>query len=186
MVGKRFILGFTLVLALVFFSWPGTQTAQASCGAVTCFVVIGSQQQVPQAGLLTVNTIYNYTPMRLLDGTSGIIPAVDQANREMILDHHKETRTITQQATLDLNYGVTDRFGLQLTLPYMWRTHKHIDGLGEDGATGEGEPSNFSANGLGDIRVGAKYNVLPTLSSMVVLGFGVYLPTGNTHAHDSN
>ncbi|HEY5446598.1 MAG TPA: transporter, partial [Pyrinomonadaceae bacterium] len=61
-----------------------------------------------------------------------------------------------------------------------------IDGLGEDGATGEGEPSNFSANGLGDIRVGAKYNVLPTLSSMVVLGFGVYLPTGNTHAHDSN
>ncbi|HKP00859.1 MAG TPA: hypothetical protein VJU02_04435, partial [Nitrospiraceae bacterium] len=123
MVGKRFILGFTLVLALVVFSWPGTKTAQASCGAVTCFVVIGSQQQVPQAGLLTVNTIYNYTPMRVLDGTSGIIPAVDQASREMILDHHKETRTITQQATLDLNYGVTDRFGLQLTLPYVWRTH---------------------------------------------------------------
>jgi hypothetical protein len=104
----------------------------------------------------------------------------------MILDHHKETRTITQQATLDLNYGVTDRFGLQLTLPYVWRTHKHIDGLGEGGANGEGEPSNFSANGIGDIRVGAKYNVLPTLSSMVVLGFGVYLPSGNTHAHDSN
>ena len=96
MAGKRFILGFTLVLALVFFSWPGAQTTQASCGAVTCFVVIGSQQQVPLAGLLTVNTIYNYTPMRLLDGTSGVIPAVDQATREMILDHHQETRTITQ------------------------------------------------------------------------------------------
>jgi len=186
MAEKRFILGFTFVLALVFFSWPGTQTAQASCGAVTCFVVIGSQQQVPQAGLLTVNTIYNYTPMRVLDGTSGVIPAVDQTTREMILDHHQETRTITQQATLDLNYGVTDRFGLQLTLPYVWRTHKHIDGLGEGGVNGEGESSNFSANGIGDMRVGLKYNVLPTLSSMVVLGFGVYLPTGNTHAHDSN
>ena len=185
MVGKRFILGFILSLALVFFSWPGAQTAQASCGAVTCFVVIGSQQQVPQAGLLTINTIYNYTPMRLLDGTSGVIPAVDQANREMILDHHQETRTITQQATLDLNYGVTDRFGLQLTLPYVWRTHKHIDGLGEDGVDGSGDPTNFSANGIGDLRVGLKYNVLPTLSSMVVLGLGVYLPTGNTHAHDS-
>ena len=68
----------------------------------------------------------------------------------------------------------------------MWRTHKHIDGLGEEGVTGEGESSNFSANGIGDIRVGAKYNVLPTLRSMVVLGFGVYLPSGNTHAHDSN
>ena len=179
------MLGFILGLALVIFSWPGARTAQASCGAVTCFVVIGSQQQVPQAGLLTVNTIYNYTPMRLLDGTSGVIPAVDQASREMILDHHQETRTITQQATLDLNYGLTDRAGLQITLPYMWRTHKHIDGLGEDGVNGEGESTNFSANGIGDLRVGLKYNVLPTLSSMVVLGFGVFLPTGNTHAHDS-
>jgi hypothetical protein len=185
MAGKRFIVGFILSLALMTFSWPGAQTAQASCGAVSCFVVIGSQQQVPQAGLLTVNAIYNYTPMRLLGGTDGIIPAVDQANRQMILGHHQETRTITQQSTLDLNYGLSDRFGLQLTLPYMWRTHKHIDGLGEDGANGEGEPSNFSANGIGDMRVGLKYNVLPTLRSLVVLGLGIYLPTGNTHAHDS-
>ena len=109
MVRKQFILGFILSLALVVFSWPGAKHAQASCGAVTCFVVIGSQQQVPQAGLLTVNTMYNYTPMRVLDGTNGVIPAVDQSNREMILDHHQETRTITQQATLDLNYGLTDR-----------------------------------------------------------------------------
>ncbi len=29
----------------------------ASCGAVSCFVVIGSQQQVPQTGVLTVNGI---------------------------------------------------------------------------------------------------------------------------------
>ncbi len=185
MAGKRFILGFILSLALVVFSWPGVQPAPASCGAVTCFVVIGSQQQVPQAGLLTVNALYNYTPMRLLGGTNGVISAVDQANREMILDHHQETRTITQQTTLDLNYGLTDRVGLQLTLPYMWRTHRHIDGLGEGGANGEGDASNFSANGIGDIRAGLKYNLLPTLSSMVVLGFGIYLPTGNTHAHDS-
>ena len=185
MVGTRFVLGFTLSFTLVVFSWPGAQTAQASCGAVTCFVVIGSQQQVPQAGLLTVNAMYNYTPMRLLDGTDGVIPAVDQATRQMILGHHQETRTITQQATLDLNYGLSDRFGLQLTLPYMWRTHKHIDGIGEDGINGEGAPSNFSTDGIGDIRAGLKYNLLPTLRSMIVLGFGVYLPTGNTHAHDS-
>ena len=185
MAGKRFILGFILSLALVFFSWPGVQQAQASCGAVSCFVVIGSQQQVPSAGLLTVNAIYNYTPMRLLDGTNGVIPGLDQGNRQMILDHHQETRTITQQATLDLNYGLTERFGLQLTLPYVWRTHKHIDGLGEDGANGEGEATNFSANGMGDLRVGLKYNMLPTLRSMVVLGFGVYLPSGNTHAQDN-
>ena len=179
------------LMTMVIFAWfiglmAFVPPVDASCGAVTCFVVIGSQQQVPQAGLLTVNGIYNYTPMRLLDGTSGVIPAVDQANRQMILDHHQETRTITQQATLDINYGVTDRFGLQITLPYMWRTHKHIDGLGEEGAAGEGAPTQFSSDGIGDMRVGIKYNVLPTLRSMVVLGFGVYLPTGNTHAHDSS
>ncbi len=185
MVAKRFVLGPILSLALVVLSWPVAQQAQASCGAVTCFVVIGSQQQVPVAGLLTVNAMYSYTPMRLLDGTNGVIAAVDQADRALILDHHQETRTITQQSTLDLNYGLTDRFGLQLTLPYMWRTHKHIDGLGEGGANGEGDASNFSANGIGDTRVALKYNVLPTIRSMVVLGFGVYLPTGNTHAHDS-
>jgi len=151
---------------------------------VTCFVVIGSQQQVPQAGVLTVNALYNYTPMRVLDGTNGVISAVDQATRQMILDHHQETRTITQQATLDLNYGLTERFGLQLTITYMWRTHKHIDGLGEENG-GAGEPTSFSANGIGDIRAGLKYNMLPTLRSMVVLGFGVYLPTGSTHELDS-
>lgn len=159
--------------------------AAASCGAVTCFIVIGSQQQVPQAGLLTVNAIYNYTPMRLLSGTSGIIPGIDQGSRQMILAHHQEVRTITQQATLDLNYGLTERFGIQVTVPYMWRTHKHIDGLGEDGANGEGTPTQFSTKGVGDMRVGLKYNLLPTLRSMVVLGFGVYLPTGNTRANDS-
>ncbi|MBH0189959.1 MAG: hypothetical protein HP493_14265, partial [Nitrospira sp.] len=47
---------------------------QASCGSVSCFVVIGSQQQVPMAGLLTVNTIYNYTPMEAPSGQGGSIP----------------------------------------------------------------------------------------------------------------
>lgn len=158
---------------------------EASCGAVSCFVTIGSQQQIPQEGLLTVNGIYNYTPMRLLSGTNGIIPGVESTKRELILDHHQETRTITQMATLDLNYGLTERLGVEITIPYMWRTHRHIDGLGEDGPAGEGESTDFSSDGLGDMRVGLKYNVLPTLRSMVVLGFGVYLPTGLTHSVDS-
>ncbi|HEY6973052.1 MAG TPA: hypothetical protein VI359_01985 [Nitrospiraceae bacterium] len=158
---------------------------EASCGAVSCFVTIGSQQQVAQEGLLTINGIYNYTPMRLIPGTSGIIPGIDTTQRQLILDHHQETRTITQTATIDLNYGITERLGLEITIPYMWRTHHHIDGLGEDGPNGEGQSTTFSSDGLGDIRVGLKYNVLPTLRSMVVLGFGVYLPTGVTNANDS-
>jgi hypothetical protein len=146
---------------------------------VTCFVVIGSQQQVSPKGLLTVNGFYNYTPQgTLLSGTDGVIPAVDLDNRQLILGHHREIRTITQMYTLDLNYGVTDRFGLEIAIPYKKIKHRHIDGLGEaDG--GAGEETRFSDNGFGDILINAKYNLLPTLRSMVVLGFGVYVPSGD-------
>lgn len=159
--------------------------ADAACGAVQCFVVIGSQQQVPQTGVLTFNTIYNYTPMRLLSGTSGVIPAIDQTQRRLILDHHQEVRTITNTLTFDLNYGITDRWGIEVTIPYLWRTHKHIDGIGEAGPNGEGELTRFSAEHIGDMVITTKYNLLPTLRSMLVLGFGVQLPTGSTKGRDS-
>lgn len=184
-MNRRTGISFTLGTSLVVVGMLAAPAVQASCGAVQCFVVIGSQQQVPQKGLLTVNGIYNYTPMRTLDGTSGVIPAIDQEGRRLILDHHQETRTITQTYTLNLNYGITDRFGLEVNIPYLKRTHKHIDGLGEDGVNGEGEPTTFFDNGIGDVRVTAKYNVLPTLRSMVIMGFGVDIPTGDTSARES-
>ncbi len=57
----------------------------ASCGSVSCFVVIGSQQQVPMAGLLTVNTIYNYTPLEAPSGQGGSIPFTNQENQTLTL-----------------------------------------------------------------------------------------------------
>ncbi|MBU6433451.1 MAG: transporter [Nitrospirae bacterium] len=179
MAGTRFIQGFIFSLATIFFSWPGAQTAEASCGSVTCFVVIGSQQQVSPKGLLTVNAFYNYTPQgTLLSGTNGVIPAVDLDNRQLILGHHQEIRTISQMYTLDLNYGVTDQFGIEVAIPYKRIKHQHIDGLGEVNG-GAGDLTRFSDNGIGDIFINAKYNLLPTLRSMVVTSFGVYLPTGD-------
>ena len=184
MVGKRFILGFVLVIVSVCSSWFAGPVAHAACGAVTCFVVVGSQQQVPQAGLLTFNTIYNYTPMRVLDGTTGVIPAIDQHDQRMILDHHQEIRNITQTVTFDLNYVITDRLGIQVTIPYLWRTHKHIDALGEANG-GSGELVPFKDTGVGDVTFTGKYNILPTLRSMIVAGFGVQVPTGSTSARDT-
>ena len=182
-IRARFTSAFALIMTIG--TIATAPRVEASCGAVSCFVTIGSQQQVSMEGILTVNGIYNYTPMRVIPGTSGIIPGVDTPNRQLILDHHQETRTITQTVTSDLNYGITERLGLEITIPYLMRTHHHIDGLGEDGPNGEGQSTTFSSDGLGDIRVGLKYNVLPTLRSMVVVGFGVYLPTGTTNAVDS-
>jgi len=179
MTGTRFVTGFIFAFALVSVAGPGLQSVQASCGSVTCFVVIGSQQQVSPKGLLTVNAFYNYTPQgTLLSGTNGVIPAVDLDNRQLILGHHREIRTISQMYTLDLNYGVTDQFGIEVAIPYKRIKHQHVDGLGEVNG-GDGDLTRYSDNGIGDIFINAKYNVLPTLRSMIVTGFGLYLPTGD-------
>lgn len=178
---RRLIPYSYLLISLIILFIIARSSAHASCGAVSCFIVIGSQQQVPQQGRLTINGIYNYTPMERQSGTSGIIPEVDQANRELIPNHHRELSTITQTYTLDLNYGLTDRWGLELTLPYIVRKHDHTHF--HHGA--DAELIRFSDQGLGDIRLTAKYNLLPTLRSMAVAGFGVELPTGFTNARDS-
>ncbi len=168
-----------LCLLMVVGSLMVPTPSRASCGSVTCFVVIGSQQQVAPAGVLTMNGFYNYTRQgTLLSGTNGVIPAVDVDSRQLILDHHKELRTISQTFTMDFNYGVTDRWGIEVAIPYIRRKHQHLDGLGEAPA-GDGELTRFSDNGIGDIFINAKYNVLPSLSSMLITGFGIYLPTGD-------
>lgn len=146
--------------------------ARASCGAVSCFVVIGSQQQVPMAGLLTVNTIYNYTPSWTPAGQGGSIPFADQENRRLTLANLNSSQiwTHVQTATLDMNYGLTDRFGLQVTLPY-----KRVN---SEANLGQATPTPYTNDGLGDMRVTLKYNLLPTIRSMVVAGLGVDFPTG--------
>jgi hypothetical protein len=151
--------------------WPSP--SHASCGSVSCFVVIGSQQQVPMAGLLTVNLIYNYTPMEAPPGQGGSIPFANQGDKTLTLANLPVSRisTTTRTATLDLNYGLTERFGLQVAIPYR--------AVESDAKVGGLTPVPYSERGLGDIRASLKYNLLPTLRSMVVLGVGVDFPTGD-------
>lgn len=149
------------------------ETVQASCGAVSCFVVIGSQQQVPQKGLLTVNLIHNYTPSEAPAGQGGGIPFSSQGTRQLILANLNvnQIRTLVRTYTLDVNYGLTDRLGLQVTVPYRF--------VHADAQLGLGTSAPYSDRGIGDSRVTLKYNMLPTLRSMVVMGIGVDVPTGD-------
>lgn len=171
---------FSLLAALLILVEGGFSEVQAACGAVSCFVTIGSQQQVPQKGLLTANFIYSHTPMDLPSGHTGIIAEADQATRRIIPRHHRELSTITNSYTVDVNYGLTDRLGLQVTVPYLTRKHEHFHF--HHGA--DAELHKFSDKGLGDIRITTKYNLLPTLRSMLVAGFGVEVPTGDTNQLD--
>lgn len=165
---RRALCALALITALA-----GPIPAGASCGSVSCFVVIGSQQQVPMAGVLTVNLIYNYTPMEAPSGEGGRIPFANQGAKTLTLANLNVNRisTTTRTATLDLNYGLTERLGLQVAIPY-----KHVK---SDAQIGGLTPVPYSERGLGDIRATLKYNLLPTLRSMVVLGVGVDFPTGD-------
>jgi hypothetical protein len=160
------VLGIAITMA-----WPSS--VHASCGSVSCFVVIGSQQQVPMKGLLTVNLIYNYTPMEAPAGQGGSIPFANQGAKTLTLANLNVDRiaTTTRTATLDLNYGLTERLGLQVAIPY-----KHVESNAQIGGLA---PVPYSERGLGDIRAMLKYNLLPTLRSMLVLGLGADFPTGS-------
>ncbi|MDN5942791.1 MAG: hypothetical protein L0H94_12985, partial [Nitrospira sp.] len=93
------------IISLVALGWLWALIAppvEASCGSVSCFVVIGSQQQVPLAGLLTVNAIYNYTPMEAPSGQGGSIPFANQGNQTLTLANLNvnQIRTLMRTAIL--------------------------------------------------------------------------------------
>ncbi|HEX6531902.1 MAG TPA: hypothetical protein VF019_04705 [Nitrospira sp.] len=163
---------FYFIAALSAFMAIESNSAHASCGSVTCFVVIGSQQQVSPAGVLTANLTYNYTPNGLPPDGANTIPYANQQTKQLILGNTpvSSLETIIQTAALDLNYGLTEQIGIEVMLPY-----KSVNSIGQ---FGPGTVSSFKDDGLGDVLGKLKYNVLPTLRSMVVLEMGVYFPTG--------
>jgi len=161
--------------------------AFASCGSAACFMVTGSEAGVQPKGKLSVDLRYSYAAAGLADGVSGNVAAVEvegAEGRRVILNEHKEQRTISQFYVLDASYGLTDRVTLDVVLPYRKQKHTHVIGQGEL-PDGSGNFESFTDNGLGDVRVMGKYSILPTLRNLVVLGLGVDLPTGDSHARNS-
>lgn len=175
--------GLGAVVALML--WIGE--AFASCGSAACFMVTGAESGVQPNGKLSVDLRYSYAAAGLTSGVSGNVAAVEQEGaegRRVILNEHKEQRTISQFYALDASYGLTDRVTLDVMIPYRKQKHTHVIGQGE-APDGLGNFESFTDNGLGDIRVTGKYSILPTLRNLVVLGLGADLPTGDSHARNS-
>ncbi|MCP9468707.1 MAG: hypothetical protein NNA31_01770 [Nitrospira sp.] len=153
-------------------------SAEGSCGSASCFVVIGSQQAVSPAGVLTVNVNFTHTPNGIPPEGVSTIPFANQQTKQLILANSQvsQLRTLVQIGALDLNYGLTERIGLQMQIPY-----RMVDAVGQ---IGTGAVSNTFDRGFGDILGKVKYNVLPTLRSMVVLEMGVWFPIGD-YGHEA-
>jgi hypothetical protein len=167
------------------FSIVGVPQAHASCGSAVCFMLTGEEGAVQGKGKLSVGLQYAYTISKVASGTSGLVTSVDQEARQLVMNEHQENRTIAEITTLDINYGLTNNFTLEVLVPHKRLTHTHTVELGSADAnpTGLGVYEKFNNSGLGDIRLNGKYHFLPTLRSLVVLGFGVDLPTGDSHAN---
>src|SRR5436309_5653609 len=174
-----------LALALVVLI-GGASEALASCGSAACFLLTGEEGAVQLEGKLSVGLTYAYTISKLQSGTNGFVTAVDQEERRLIMNEHAEHRTILEVTTLDVNYGLTNNLTLELLVPYKHIKHTHIIERGSSATVGEGEYEDFQEAGIGGIRVNSKYSYLPSLRSLLVFGFGVDLPTGNSHANNIN
>ncbi len=174
-----------LVIPIVVLSLSQTP-AHASCGSASCFLAIGNQPSVQPQGSLRADVNYSYVPQT---GPDQRVAAVNLESKEQILDEHQEFQTINQQLQLNLNYGVTDNFTLQLTVPVVFRDHDHqIEvGVEPDSGPNEGKGAfeNFDTSSIGDIRLMAKYGFLPSLRSLIVIGAGVDFPTGEFQARNS-
>lgn len=161
--------------------WSIPSAVEASCGSVSCFVVIGSQQAVSPAGVLTVNFNYTYTPNGIPSTGVNTIPFANSQLKQLILANSQVSQlsTLVKTAALDLNYGLTERIGLEVLIPY-----KFVDAVGQIGA---GAVSNNSDRGIGDVLAKVKYNMLPTLRSMFVFEMGIFFPSGDygNHATDN-
>jgi hypothetical protein len=87
-------------------------------------------------------------------------------------------------------YGVTSRFTLMAMLSYnvntmsmhMMPVQSMMNMPGMTMTDYNSMPTKMNSSGLGDTKIYALYNVLPTCNHRLVAGLGLSLPTGNINA----
>jgi hypothetical protein len=109
---------------------------------------------------------FNQTELR--SGTD----SVDRSTIELPNEREVQQTTVNRNATFGLEYSPNANWGVGVQLPYFDRYHTTI---GED----ETELSSSRSNGIGDLRVIARYAGM-TDDHTTGLQFGVKLPTGRT------
>lgn len=160
----------SVLFAMLLTAWPSM--AWASCGAASCPLDTATMYD-SQAGRIRLSYQWEF---------------IDQDDHRLgrhsaefgeVTGHHDErgTRTVIQRLGADI--GVTDRFGLDVRLPFIVRDHAHRHR--HQGAFHE---ESWDLNGQGDLTLLGRYTFLtpsqpthPELSFML----GGELPTGRTH-----
>jgi len=180
-----------LTIGLLSVSLPGV--AAAACGASNCFLVTGTSEGIlaPNQGVIDLS--YRYIPQdRKHRGSSTtnevLVPRVDFENRVIILDHHREHRTINMLSQLDLSYGITPNLTLAIAVPFAnRRLHEHDDDV--DLAAAPPQPGVFvntdGTDGFGDVAITARYALHAGSRHLLVAGAGIKFPTGEYQLKDT-
>jgi hypothetical protein len=95
---------------------------------------------------------------------------VDRSTFEFPNEQEIQQRTVNRNFWLDLNYVIDSSWAITASLPYDDRFHTTI-------AEGDTDLSTSRANGIGDVRLLARYQN-PGLSHSFSFQFGLKLPTG--------
>jgi len=151
---------------LLLFSFM-SQDVSASCGSSSCPIDLHSLQFGDGKFSLDLSFQYIDQDQPRIGSRRAAIGA--------IASDHDEIRTINRLAALQLNYSLSERFQMGVTLPYVSRSHEHFD---EENA--RIERWNFAD--IGDAAVQGRLRVFssmePAHSSLWLTG-GVKLPTGS-------
>jgi hypothetical protein len=152
-----------------------TPSAQASCGSASCPLDTRSSF-VSGKGLVRLGYEFEF-----IDQDQPRIGR-HKARVGEITGHHDEQRTINRIQRFTGSWGVTDRLSLDLGLPLVSRSHRHIHNH-----HGTPIPQGWDFTGLGDLSVQTRYAFFkpdesrhPTVS--VILG--AEFPTGQDEEHN--
>jgi hypothetical protein len=144
--------------------------AQASCGGAFCTVNTGAEAHGDWAGPGTrLDLHYEFVDQtQLRSGTRKVSPAEDTGGDAA------ELSTVNRILKLTVDHSFDDRWGVTVQLPYVRRSHLHID---NETQTAE----SWSIGGIGDMRVVGRYQLWRDNSGKAAgLRFGLKLPTGST------
>jgi hypothetical protein len=105
-----------------------------------------------------------------------------------IPEEHDEVRTNNRNWLTSLDYTFNADWGMNVLLPVVKRTHKHLE---NDFDTGEQMPEKWDFRKLGDARVAGRYRIATVEGADHTLGtlglnFGLKLPTGSTNVKNSD
>jgi hypothetical protein len=160
------LLGAAISAAAVLLS-PATALACSACGC-TLNSDWGSQGLTASGGWRFDARFDFFDQDQLREGTS----SVPRSSLEFPNEREVQQSTTNRNYTFNLDYSPSKNWGINIALPWYDRSHTTI-------AEGDTQISSSHDQGIGDVRVVARYSGFDAQRSTGFL-FGLKLPTGNT------